>query len=505
MAHFEATLTDVKNERDRLQRLHARMDRDKDFMVLKKYQMLDVKNQPVTDVINVTLNTPALVAAHVQSALQSATQQMVVSGEGLGDDVTHPIELMVGAVYKAADRRLRAKREPTLRPFITQQLDMRGRAATRVTLRMTEAGIFVPDILPIDTRYFYYATDEDGFLWAAYQTLRSLSMIEATYPDVFSKITHPGNTITHLVVTDLWDRGTNRIYVGGSETQIGQANSQEVFAQDNIYKNVPFNMQMVELGMMFKDPDSTEHYGESIYFLARDLFDEDNRQASINQTLSMKSIKPGEEWVSDQGTRATLPKIPPSSIGARTTADKGGGTQIVPTGDMKDAGKAIGAKIDRSIQTGTLSQTDLGNAPVPVSGVAIIQLEEASGEVFLPRLAAKGLLYQDMSEMIIEQIQNLGVDEIKMGAKGHQQTYKVSDLEGEYDISYEYIVRTPQTDVARLSMADIASRWEDDDTIRRDRLKMTDPTDVKEKVAVDRAAVISEEIDMLRTARSLLS
>ncbi len=498
-----ADLTDVKAEDGRRTELHKRMDGDKGLFLLDKYEMTDVKGNKVNDVINVTMNTPATFAAHVQAALMSADPQTSVTGEGLDDDKTHPIEMFLEAFYLMADRRLRLAGEDQLRPFSVQQFNIRGGAGTRITCRMKD-GVFIPDALPCDVRFLLYETDEDGLVWAAYKTMRSIAKIEARYPDLLKNIPKPTEGVTELQVVDLWDRTKNKVYVGGMDK------GKQVFEEPNAWGYPPFVIERVELGSMLKDSDSLEHHMESIYFLSRSLYAEDNRQVSINQTLSMKAIKPGTEYESAAGAQGTLPERDPGGMGERTAVEMGGGTKLVPTGDIKESGKVVGARLSHAIQTATLSDIDYGTTGFPMPAVAIIELAEASGEVFQPRLAALARLYEGMSAMVIDQVQRLRVGtrevtEISMGTRGHKQSWPVAALKGSYDILYEYTVKSPQTDLARLSVADIAKGSYDQDTIDRDILKMANPTEVKRKRSMERARLQSIEWDLYMIAEEILA
>ncbi len=498
-----ADLTDVMAEDNRRTDLYKRMDADKSLLILDEYEMKDSEDVTVGDVINVTMNTPATFMAHVQSALVSASPQVSVTGDGLNDDKTHPIEMFLEAFYLAADARLRLAKEPQLRPYSVQQFLGRGRGGTRITCRMKD-GVFIPDVLPCDTRYLLYDTDEDGLVWAAYKVMRSITEIKARYPNLLDVIPQPSSDITHLQVTDLWDRESEKVYVGGLAATDGINLAKEVWSQKNQWGYVPFVVELVELGLMFNDADRIKHNGESLLFLSRLLYEEDNRLASIMQTLNMLTVKPAKTYHTKEGIRATLPKREASGMGETTAMGVDEFIKLVESGDVKQAAIMMSGKISTGIQIGTQSQADYGTTSFPMPAVAIIELAEASGEVFLPRLAALARLYEGQSAMIIDQVQRLGVQSISLGTKGHRQVWQVAALKGNYDIGYEYTVKSPQTDLARLSVADIAKDHFDQDTIDRDILKMPNPTEVKRKRATERARVLSVELDLYMTAEDML-
>ncbi len=371
---------------------------------------------------------------------------------------------------------------------------------------MNEKGdVFIPDILPCDTRYLLYDTDEDGLVWAAYKTMRSITQIKARYPNLLQVIPQPGSDITHLQVTDLWDRESEKVYIGSLDATMGTAQAKEVWSESNRWGYVPFVIEMVELGLMFNDADRIKHNGESLLFLTRLLYDEDNRLASIMQTLNMLSVKPAKTYNTKEGTRAALPERDPAGMGELTAMGTDEGINLVESGDVKQAAIMMSGKISTGIQIGTQSQADYGSAPFPMPAVAIIELAEASGEVFLPRLAALARLYEGQSAMIIDQVQRLGVQSVSLGTKGHKQVWQVAALKGDYDIGYKYTVKSPQTDLARLSVADIAKQFYDEDTIDRDFLQMPNPTEVKRKRATERARAIDVGLDLYMHAEDMLA
>ena len=114
---------------------------------------------------------------------------------------------------------------------------------------MNEKGdVFIPDILPCDTRYLLYDTDEDGLVWAAYKTMRSITQIKARYPNLLQVIPQPGSDITHLQVTDLWDRESEKVYIGSLDATMGTAQAKEVWSESNRWGYVPFVIEICPIG-----------------------------------------------------------------------------------------------------------------------------------------------------------------------------------------------------------------------------------------------------------------
>ncbi|KKK64079.1 hypothetical protein LCGC14_2987830, partial [marine sediment metagenome] len=218
--------------------LIKRMDEDKDLLYLKKYIMRDAtqKGNAIPDIVNVTLNRPALFAANVESALGKTTEQIVVESEVRDFDTAY-IEDFVRVGFAAANERLIKQAKPQLNPFLDEQFCIRGRGAMRVLFRM-EDGVLIPDIANWDTRYFRYEVGESGLDWASYKTKRSRAAIEAEYGIVISN--------TKGEVLDVWDTEHNEVWVEGFK----------ILEQEHLYGFTPVVIRVVTLGSMLADEDS---------------------------------------------------------------------------------------------------------------------------------------------------------------------------------------------------------------------------------------------------------
>ncbi len=494
-----ATFNSVKDLELRNQELFARMDRDKDLLYLVPYVLRDDEGEAVSGVINVTVNLPATFAAHVHATLLGASQQVQVTGKDMDDDRAKEIKDFVEFAIASADMRLRKRGDAPLRPFITEQVDMRGRAAYRSTVRM-EKSQFIVDIFPIDTRYFTYEMGVDGMIWGAIKTLRSPAMVKSEYPEfkLTPEMQQPSEgggvgTLALVEVTDMWEKGTNKIFVNGVLLK----------TIPHKYGEPPLGVEIVPMGSMLQDADRISHRGESIFFLIRDLVDEINRLVSILQTQNMATVQAAKTYHSVEGAQAEVPKGA-GDIGTTTAAEIDGGFKLVPQGDLGNAGQLLQTILSRFYQQGALSSTDFGNLQFPLSAVALVKLGEASGQVFLPRLGAKGLLFQQLVHMIIKQTLALGVATVELGTPGHRRTFKTADLKGEYDIEFLYTPQSPETDVARFAMAVEAAQWLPDEDVLEKVLRVENPAETKRKKLIDNAEIISPNILRLHTAQAFI-
>lgn len=480
--------------------LHVRMDVDRSLYYLRPYVMHDSNGKTVPGILNLTLNIPATFAAHVHASLMGAEQQVKVTSQDMDEDEAKEIEDFIEAAIESADARLRLRGEPTVRPFATEQVNIRGRTAFRVTIRPSgSANKPTIDILPVDTRYASYEFGDEGLLWFAYKTWRSPRMIKSEYPEfdinnaLFSANKQGEGTAALLEVTDLWDMDTNRVYVGGKLIR----------TRDNRYGRPPFVFEVVPMGSMLQDEDRISHRGESIFFLIRDLIEQTNLMASVLQTLNVTMVKAARTWHSAEGTQAEVPEGL-GDIGTDTAADIDGGAKLVPQGDVNQAGQLLQTILSRAIQQGSLSSSDFGNLQFPLSAVALVKLGESSGQVFLPRLGTKGLIMQQMAYMIIEQLLALGVPTIKLGQRGHERTFQTASLKGDYSIEYLYTLKSPETDVALYSIAQVALQFFGIETVLSDVLKVKNPAETRRLKRLDDAELISPNIMRYRTALALI-
>ncbi|KKK74492.1 hypothetical protein LCGC14_2883240, partial [marine sediment metagenome] len=208
-------------------------------------------------------------------------------------------------------------------------------------------------------------------------------------------------------------------------------------------------------------------------------------------------------WHSAEGTQAEVPEGL-GKIGTTTAADIDGGAKLVPQGDVTQAGQLLQTLLSRAVQQGSLSSSDFSNLQFPLSAVALVKLGESSGQVFLPRLGTKGLIMQQMAYMIIEQLLALGVPTIKLGQRGHERTFQTASLKGDYSIEYLYTLKSPETDVALYSIAQVALQFFGIETVLSDVLKVKNPAETRRLKRLDDAELISPNIMRYRTALALI-
>lgn len=478
----------VEDKKTELRALHSRMDEDRKLVELSKYTLKDVNDKNVPDSISVTLNDPAVFATNVEASLGNATEQVVVDSNSKELDTAYIEDVVRASLASANSRLIKGGRFP-LNPVFDQQMCRRGRGAARCLFRMDKkTGELIADIVPWDSRYVFYAMGADGLLWAAYETTRSKDLILAQYP----KAEVTGKTVE---VLDIWSKEHNEVWVGGKK----------IFEQKHPYGYVPVCLQLVPMGSMLADKDSLANQGESIFFLIRGLIPEINRLVSIIQSLNMKALDNALLWKSQGGTEATPPSHKDlTKPGSVTATDIGGGAEPVNYGELKRSAYLLHSMIETRIQRGSLSSIDLGTLNFQMSAVALIEIGEGRDQVFLPRLGARGLLNQQLAEMIIGQIIKTGETSVEIGSRGHKRSFDVRKLQGEYEVTFKYFIKSPKIDVARFSMAVAAGNLIPDKSKRRDILQREDPEEDERQLRWEEAERLSPAIKMNRTIMSLL-
>lgn len=470
--------------------LRSRNDTDKDLYNLKAFQLKDWLDQDIKHVINVTCNDPRVMADRIVGWLQGAVMQTVVEGKQLQmlpDKKTSLIENFLDkGLYPAVDKRLQQvpnRNIPSLYHFQCFHSALRGRVVARVLIGMVGDN-FVPDILPIDSRYFCYESGSDGMKWGSSRTTRSKELINAEYPNV-------GLTSATGEVLDIWTEDKNIVYVEDKEAK--QVKQKLGYP--------PFVVAVAPTGSMLQDTDAFGNSGESIYAANRSLYDEKSRLLSILQTLDMMGFRAALQYASQQGISAELPQEDPRAVGGVVPVEIGGGYSLIPVQDIRNSAHMFLAMIEAMLQRGGLPTIDYGSLNFPLSGSAIELLQASKDPLFLPRLQCLAVFYQSVSRMAIQQY----IDKKIRVELGEEKVYYTPQmLEGDFLINYKFFPVSPEEELANYSKATAAREWYDPDTIRRDVLKMQNPDEVKRKVDAHLAEMADPALAQYNRTKSLI-
>jgi len=481
----------VEDKKTELSALHARMDNDRALVELGEYTLKDVNGHAVPNAISVTLNDPGVFAVNVESSLGSATEQVIVETEDKQLDTAY-IEDFVKACFASANSRLIKVSKPALNPFFDQQMCRRGRGAARCLFRMdTKTNTLITDIMEWDTRFYYSGKDADGQSWAGYEIYKTKDAIAA---EAWAKKEKFAIEDEDALVLEVWSKQKHLIWV----------NDRKAFEEPHPFGRVPVVEQVVPMGSMMADKDSRAAEGESIFFLIRDLVPELNRLVSIIQSLNMKALDNALLYKTPDGKEGE----PPEDLtkpGAVHPMSVDSSVEPVNFGELKRSAYLLHTMIETRVQRGSVTNLDLGiMGNQPWSAVALLEIGEGREVVFLPRLGARGMLNQQLAEMIIEQVIATGATSVEVGARGHKRTFDTRKLMGEYDISFKYFIKSPKIDVARTAMAEQQRGLIPNKAIRRDTLQREDPEEDERQLRWEEAEQLSPAIKMNRTIQSLL-
>jgi hypothetical protein len=471
----------IKDKQKEFQGLWARMDKDRDLANQIPFVLKDSRGKAIKNVVNVTTNFAANLANVTIATLLGANMQTVIEGKALSDTKTSQIEEFLDLFYQQKDEELLARLMPSLYQFLVNQCVVRGWMAARYC---------EGTLLPMDSRYVTFEYGRTGMNWYSYETTRTKYDILDEYETEITK--------DQVTVNEYWDDKTNDIYVDGELAK----------SQPNPYGYPPAVILPVPTGFTLMDKGYLERWGESVFFLDRNLFDEWNRIISIEQSLAMLCLKPSvqkplKNGVTVEAAQAVQQNPPAWGEGGVTLVNEGEEYLSMPRQDIVQASRLAHADIYSAIQQGGLSNIDLGNIQFPLSAVAISDLTEISERVFMPRLQALAMFYQQLSRMAIRQYTEQG-ETVEVGIAGKKKGVSPSMLEGDYTINYKFLTKSKKQEIANLAIAAGARGILSEDTIRRDVLSLQNPSEEKAKLDSEMAERADPAITMYRLAHSLI-
>jgi len=478
-------LTLIEDKEREFRELRVRQDRDRDLYYGKKFEMKNFDGRKTPNVVNVTLPDAKLWAKRAIGTLGSSVVQMVVEGKDLklmDDKETSIIEGFQKALFLEAGRRLYNRGIPDLDMFQNEQIAISGRIASRNLLR-TEKGEFIPDILPLDTRYFGYELGLNGMEWGCYTTRRSKARVKSEYG-----IEYRGDTAG---IQDFWNDKENVVFIDGKEAK----------RVKHKLGRPPFTLSLSASGSFMQDNESVRYSGESIFASTRDLFDTLNLLATIAVTTSQYGFNPPMQKEGQPG--AKKPEKPPFGVGTVVPVNVGELYREMPLPDINNAIRFAYGLIYSRIQQGGMSTVELGNLDFPLSGAALTILMATKDPIFLPMFQAKAVWYQETAKMVIDQYISGGM-KAELGEEGEKMTFYPAQLKGDYTIKYKFFNTSPVEDLARYSVATSAREWLPADMIRRDVLALENPDQVNAQIQAEKAELANPMIASYNRIHALI-
>ena len=480
-----------KDKKKELQELNDRRKSDNELVTSRNYILRDVNDKRIDDVLMVTMNRLKVFKAYVLASLGRADEKVEVTSSDLNMD-TAIKEEFIRAAFRSGNDRLQKRGEFLLEPFIDQQSCMNGQAALEILWQQMPAkdgkeAYLDTAINAWDTEFMTYEQDVENLAWAGYEIPMTKGAIEGQAWAVQKGFV--ADAKEKQVVT-LWTPTDYLIYIGDTE----------VYKMPHDYKSPQVVLQGVPLGSMKEGKDNLKYKWESIFFLVREMIEEYNMCISVLQTLNIKEIKQALQMELKPGQE------PPDYIDVAGTGSITGTTSgkidLVPYGDARQSMLLALQEINKALSDGTLSRITLGDLPGELSAVALLQIEQGQGQVFMPRLGNRGLLKAQAARKIIQQVIDIG-GKIEIGADGHKRTFNAKDLEGQYDINYIYANKNPETEFARVRIAKEYEGVFDELTILTDVLKRDDPENDLMNINIQRATRGSRSLTMYDQLLSL--
>jgi len=467
--------------------LNVRREKDYKLVTSYEYVMRDAADHKIKGMIHATTNRLKVFKSYVLASLAKADERIVVETEDEAFD-TAEVEDFSKRFFQAANLKRFKRGQFAVEAFLDEQSCMTGELATRVVCQDI-GGVLDVDVTPWDAQYITPVMGAEGLSQIGYETVKSKDAIES---EPWAQEIEYKASRDELTEVEIWTPEENLIYVG----------EEQVYWQKNIYGFVPVCVQGVPLGTMMVAQNGLEYQMESIFFLVRGLIDEYNRCLSILQTHNLLTIKPALTEVGEKAHEYDDLADP----GSVTPVDAPNAVQMVPYGEARRSMILALQEINNALDDGTLSRIMLGHIDVTeMSAVALVQVEQGQGQVYMPRLGSRGLEKKQITEMGIRQLQTLELTSFELGVPGHKKTFSLNKLEGEYEIDFRYTNKSPETDFARLSMATQykASGLMDDLTILEDVMKRDDPEGDLRKVHRQNARGMSPTLQMYDTLMAL--
>ena len=477
--------------------LFERMRVDADLINMISYtaKLLDADDHEIPHSVHVLLNDIASFAWRVETALNSAVEQIDVTSKNKRFDTAY-VENFLKAAFAEADKLLALKRMFPFNPFIDQQTFRRGRVAVFCNFHF-ENKVFIPNLTPWDTRYVVLDNDSKGIVWTGTKFYRPESVVISEYPVAAGHTTSGiDNEILFIIA-----RNTSEVWVGTGEDQ------SKVKGLDNKLGYVPVVYREVPMGSMLGDKNAIKFQGESGIFLIRDMFIELERIASIIQSINLKAVdqalqiqKPSAESAGNASPGKTVDEL--TAPGTTNETPEGSRYELMPLGQLQASFDRLLQMIESRIQKAVASR--FPDIPQPRTATEIMLDAQEQGNIISPRLGTRGLLKQDLSYMLIRQT-------IAAAEKAKVQTvnldgeeWEISKIKGDYKIEFKYHFEDPRMDAARQSLATAQRGLIPDRDIRINTLQREDWESDERQMRWEEDERLSPLVKLDRNIRGLL-
>lgn len=335
------------------------------------------------------------------------------------------------------------------------------------------------ELRPLERRNLVYGASKKEIAWAAPLTRRSKYDIKLEYDhnikDEFG------------AVRDYWDKDTESVFVTGSDVGYLQSNAsigQLVKENPNIWGYSPFIIHACPTGSPLSTSKGIEHRGESVFYELEHIFDDIDFMASLIKTQAYEDLRPAlHKAGSGDGDPDHYPV--PGSVENTDVP-----YSLVPRRDMTNAQRAFMNMINDFLQRAGLSAVQYGSLTFPLSGVSLMQLNQAKETIMVPRFQTMALMLQGGHRLLIKQIKAMrdgGYLENKFTVNGNE--YNVDKLLKPHNIKFQFYSESLNDMITKASVGQSLRGMLPDKVILRDVFGRPNPDlddDMLEREAAER-------------------
>ncbi len=331
---------------------------------------------------------------------------------------------------------------------------IRGAICHRVLVIKKDDKI-IPDVLPIDPRFFFFGVDQNGLAQAGHITYRDHDVIVDEYGSDFSW----AEDSTRVV--DFWTNDQNII-------QIGTGDHQKQMPQKHSLGKPPFTFCPVGASpVVFSRAEDDEYaniadFCQDIFGPSRNLYDVKNMAGSIWLTLLAKSHKPSY-WIFTEGGKLKIESTP-WGLGQSIHLPKDARVEMVKPPDIAGSAPQFFNVIQRELEQNDLAIIEYGmvsGAEYP-SGKSINLLAQGKDSKITPILNALSSAYEDTIDMLCEQYEQKGVKMTLKGydakGKGFYKEFKPTDVKKPWTVEVKFVAITPEQDIQNIAKAQMLAK-----------------------------------------------
>lgn len=481
--------TQVEDKAKEMQPVRDRQKKDLNQFNLTPYAMSDYEGKAIKRIDNVTLNEPAIYAKHVMAALNGSQMAINVRGKDLDDEKRGNIKGFLHGAFHSIDKDLRKMGLSRLKTFLIFQMVIRGYLGVRIW-EWKKNDVVRFGALPFDTYHATWEKGEDGMIWAAYPMRRSKAAIQQQYEMTIAD--------TYGTVLDFFDREKYVTLIDKKLPKNG--------VRPNPYGVVPVIINTPgPIEFIPENDEDIKHHGESIFFTVRDVYDNQNKLATVEMTQAVMGFRGALQWRKPLGSDAEF--IGQDPYGAAKVLELGEGwLERIPLADTTGKLETMYGIFSSSRQRGSVTDIQYGELHMELPAVALAKLSEAEDQIYVPLLDCLVDTYNEIGELLIRQFVKNEFETILTDAEEMEESpYKASDIDHKARVTFEFLRVSPSQNVANISIANASKPFYSSEYIRREVLRVRDEGEMERQLEIERLRELSPTVDKYMATRKLLT